>query len=215
MNKPSPEVYNEIWEKGQYREGSTCLRLVPFLLKYIPVGSTINDYGSGTGRAEVELLKHNYALINMVDFVDVALERPIRALIGERLTYTISPLESLPVDFPIADWGICINVLMVVDPEKLQAILAEMRRTCRNLIIEVYDTPDIRLGQDRTLIKGDAIFWAQQMLKHWPVVESVASPEHKRRYITIGRASALRQAQCPTVGEPVEPQAQCPAQQPE
>lgn len=182
----TPELYNDIWENGHYREGSTALRLVPFLRNYIPEGSVINDYGSGTGRAEVELLKHDFK-INMVDFADVALEPTARGLIGERLTYTIAPLEALPTDFPVADWGICINVLMVVDPEKLDQILSEMRRTCHNLIIEVYDSPDVRLGQDRTLIKGNAEFWAAQMRKYWPVVESVASPEHKRRYITICR----------------------------
>lgn len=182
----TPDLYNEIWEKGAYREGSTCLRLVPWLQEKIPVGSVVNDYGSGTGRAEPLLLEF-CSKVNMVDFASVALEAPTRALIGERLSYLVCPLESLPQDFPVADWGICINVLMVVDPLKLQDILAEMRRTCHNLVIEVYDSADVRLGADRTLIKGDAAYWAGEMRKHWPVVESHRSPEHPRRYITIGR----------------------------
>ena len=182
----TPELYNDIWERGDYRRGSTAQRLIPFLLQYIPSGATINDYGSGTGRAEIELLKAGYS-INMVDFADGALEEDTRMLISKNLTYTISPLESLPDDFPVADWGICINVLMVVAPEKLDAIMKEMRRTCRNLIIEVYDMPDVRLGQDRTLIKGDAKWWAAQCSKYWQNVESVKSPEHPRRYITICR----------------------------
>ena len=183
-----PQTFNDIWTNGRYREGSTCLRLLPWLRKHIPVGSVVNDYGSGTGRAEKGLLEW-CARVNMVDFASVALEEEALLLIdGTRLTYTIAPLESLPPDFPMADWGICINVLMVVDPLKLDAIMAEMRRTCRNLVIEVYDTPDIRLGQDRTLIKGDPAFWAAQMRKHWPIAESHPSPEHPRRYITIGRS---------------------------
>lgn len=181
------KLYNEIWTHGHYREGSTCLRLIPFLRKFIPEGSTINDYGSGTGRAEVELLKYDYPKINMVDFADVALEEPAKSLIGDRLTYTISPLESLPEDFPVADWGICINVLMVVDPLKLDDIMKQMRRTCKNLIIEVYDAADFRLGKDRTTIKGNADFWAREMKKYWPIVESYPSPEHHTRYITVGR----------------------------
>lgn len=183
---PTPEVYNEIWTHGHYREGSTCLRLVPWLRQHIPAGSVVNDYGSGTGRAEKSLLGF-CSRVNMVDFAEVALEDEARSLIGDRLTYTIAPLEALPADFPVADWGICINVLMVVDPEKLHPILAEMRRTCRNLVIEVYDTPDVRLGQDRTLIKGGPGFWAEACRQHWPVVESHPSPEHPRRYITICR----------------------------
>jgi SAM-dependent methyltransferase len=181
------ELYNELWEKGDYRNGSTCLRLVPFLKKHIPGGSVVNDYGSGTGRAEPLLLEF-YSKVNMVDFAEVALETEARALIGDRLTYTVAPLEALPDDFPVADWGICINVLMVVDPEKLDAIMRGMRRTCRNLIIEVYDVPDVRLGKDRTLIKGDAAWWAGVMRRYWPEVESTQSPEHMRRYITIGKS---------------------------
>jgi SAM-dependent methyltransferase len=184
----TPEIYNEIWEKGHYREGSTCLRLVPFLRYYIPAGSVVNDYGSGTGRAEKDLLEF-CAKVNMVDFAAAALEDEAKALIGERLTYTIAPLESLPPDFPVADWGICINVLMVVDPEKLHDILTGIRRTCRNLIVEVYDMPDVRLGENRTLVAGDAKWWAAILGKYWPRVESVKSPEHPRRYITVCRES--------------------------
>ena len=185
------ETFNQIWERGSYRNGSTAQRLVPFLRGYIPEGATINDYGSGTGRAEVELLKHGYK-INMVDFADKALEEPAHALIGERLSYTIAPLEKLPGDFPVADWGICINVLMTVDPEKLGAIMGEIRRTCRQLIVEVYDWADVRLGEDRTLIKGRPEFWRSELLKYWAQVEFVQSPEHKRRYIFICKELSLR-----------------------
>jgi SAM-dependent methyltransferase len=184
----TPDIYNEIWDKAFYREGSCSKRMIPTMRNYIPDGSTINDYGSGTGRAEVDLLALNRGyVINMVDFADVALEKEARAQIGPNLTYTVAPLEALPADFPVADWGICIGVLMVVDPGKLHDILTEIRRTCRNLFVEVYDTPDVRLGVDRTLIKGNAAWWADKLREYWPVVESVKSPEHPRRYITICR----------------------------
>lgn len=181
---PTPDLYNNIWTNGFYREGSTCLRLIPFLKRFIPEGSVVNDYGSGTGRAEKGLLEF-CSKINMVDWASVALEDEARSLIGDRLTYTVAPLECLPEDFPVAEWGICINVLMVVDPKKLDAILKEMYRTCNNLIVEAYDTADIRLGQDRTLVKLDAKGWADMLAKYWPKVESHPSPEHPRRYITI------------------------------
>jgi SAM-dependent methyltransferase len=194
------DEFNEVWEKGDYRRGSTALRHVGFMTGYIPAGSTINDYGSGTGRAEIELLKLGYK-VNMVDFADVALEEPTYLLInaegrynngqkvavGENLTYTVSDLAKLPDDFPVADWGICMNVLMTCEPLKLDNIMQEMRRTCHNLIIEVYERPDVRLDKDWTTIKGNANFWFVEMTKWWPKVESVPSPEHPHRYITIGR----------------------------
>jgi hypothetical protein len=161
--------------------------LIPFLKKHIPDDCIINDYGSGTGRADVELLKYGHT-INMVDISDVALEQSARDLIGAKLTYTISPLESLPVNFPVADWGICINVLMTVDPLHLDKIMNEMRRTCHNVVVEVYDLPDLRLGRNMTTIKGSASFWYDAVKRYWPIAESHKSPEHIRRYITIGRS---------------------------
>jgi hypothetical protein len=184
----TPEEYNVVWERGNYRGGSTCQRLIPFLKRFILEGSVVNDYGSGTGRAEKSLLEF-CSQVNMVDFASVALEQEALLLVdGVRLTYTISPLENLPAEFPIASWGICINVLMTVDPTKLYKIMSEMRRTCKDLIIEVYDLPDMRLGKDMTTIKGNTEFWATQMKQHWPIVESYPSPEHPRRYITVGRS---------------------------
>ena len=70
----------EIWDKAHYREGSTCLRLLPFLRNHIPAGSVVNDYGSGTGRAEKGLLEF-CSKVNMVDFAGNALEEEARSLI--------------------------------------------------------------------------------------------------------------------------------------
>jgi len=181
------KIFQEVWDKGDYRRGSTAHRLVSFLRDYLPPCCVINDYGSGTGRADVVLYQDGHR-INMVDFADNALEDEARALIGSRMSYTVCALESLPEDFPIGEWGICINVLMTVDPEKLDVILAEMRRTCRNLIVEVYDLDDHRLGRNMTTMKGDAKWWADKLAEFWPRVESVKSPEHARRYITICRS---------------------------
>lgn len=180
----TPNVFNEIWDKGSYRLGSTCQRLVPFLRQHIPAGAEVNDYGSGTGRAEKGLLEF-CAKVNMVDFADAALEEEAKSLIGPRLTYTIAPLESLPADFPHAEWGICINVLMLIDPSKLHDICREIKRTCEHAIIEVYDWKDVRLGEDRTTIKMLPEGWIQEFNKHWPVVEYYRSPEHSHRYIFI------------------------------
>ena len=96
----TPEIFNDVWQHGHYREGSCAKRMIPEMLKVIPPGATINDYGSGTGRAEVDLLKLGQGFrIHMVDFSPVALEDEARALVdGERLTYTIADLAALPAD---------------------------------------------------------------------------------------------------------------------
>ena len=128
--------YERVWVGPDYRRGSCAQRLVPFFATQIPAGSDINDYGSGTGRAAVELNRMGYK-VNMVDFASNAIEKEALDNLSDRLTYTVADLTALPADFPVADWGLCIQVLMFVENiEIMHRMLSEMRRTCKNIIIE-------------------------------------------------------------------------------
>jgi SAM-dependent methyltransferase len=180
------EKFKTIWEKGNYRMGSTAQRLVPFLLNNIPETATINDYGCGTGRAEVEIYKvRPNQKINMYDITIDALEPTVKDLIGIRpLTFTEVDLADLG-NIPKADWGMCINTLMVVQIDKLDLILSELKRTCNNLIVEMYDLPGFRCGWDLTTVKMNSIQWMEKLSEHWKFVSFTQSKESKRRYIFI------------------------------
>lgn len=180
------EKFKTIWEKGNYRMGFTAQRLVPFLLNNIPETATINDYGCGTGRAEVEIYKvRPNQKINMYDITIDALEPTVKDLIGIRpLTFTEVDLADLG-NIPKADWGMCINTLMVVQIDKLDLILSELKRTCNNLIVEMYDLPGFRCGWDLTTIKMNSIQWMEKLSEHWKFVSFTQSKESKRRYIFI------------------------------
>ncbi|MEN6464606.1 MAG: methyltransferase domain-containing protein, partial [Syntrophaceae bacterium] len=141
--------------------------------------------------------------INMVDIAENALEDAAKGKLGDDLSLTIAPLWQLPQDFPHADWGYCIDVLMTVPPEKLDDILAEIRRTCESLFCQVYDWPDERLRIDYTTIKETPEWWEAKLKRYWPSVQRLESPEHKRRYIFVcaaekvselGTIAALRNA---------------------
>ena len=183
-----PLTFDDLWQQEFYRNEQVAQRLVPEIIKYIPSGSMINDYGAGLGKADLDLVLSGYA-VNMVDISEKALSDEVKPFIGDRFTSTIAPLERLPDDFPVADWGICIGVLMLVNPESLQIILAEIKRTCRNLFIVVANAPYIKLGRDWTTIKGDRAFWAAQLKKHWPIVESLEDPEHIAREFLVCRGN--------------------------
>ena len=185
------ERFEKIWhpdDRARYRMGSAGQRYAKQFLDYVPQGATINEYGSGTGRAVVEILRLRADVrINMIDIAENALEDQARALIGNRVTYTIADLSCLPPDFPVADWGYCIGVLMLVAPESLDDILAEMRRTCRNVFVEVYNLSDVRLNIELTTIKQDWNWWLDKHREHWPNVEFIQSKEHRQRFIFLGR----------------------------
>jgi hypothetical protein len=57
-------------------------------------------------------------------------------------------------------------------------------------VIEVYDAPDVRLGENRTLCAHDGAWWAEKMREFWPIVESYPdmATGHSRRFITVGRS---------------------------
>jgi SAM-dependent methyltransferase len=176
-----------VWISGDYRRGSTAQRLVPMILQHVPAGSTINDYGSGTGRAEVELMQVDGYRINMVDIAENALEDEARAMLGDRLTFREGCLWDLPADMPHADWGLCINVLMTCPPHRIDQILSEIRRTCTNLFFEAYDIPDVRLGKDHTLTKKNAAEWKAKLSEYWPsVIQEKASHDYRFIFICTG-----------------------------
>jgi hypothetical protein len=185
--------FEQIWhpnDQAKYRLGSAGQRYAKQFLANVPFGSSINEYGSGTGRAVVEIVKQRPDVgVNMIDIADNALEPEARALIGRGVTYTIADLSALPADFPVADWGYCVGVLMLVAPESLDDILYEIRTSCRNLFAEVYNLSDVRLGIELTTIKQDWPWWADKLREHWPNVEFIQSREHKQRFVFVCRGS--------------------------
>lgn len=184
--------FEKIWhpnDQAKYRLGSAGQRYAQQFLAYVPMGATINEYGSGTGRAVVEIKRQRPdTKINMIDIAENALEPEAKALIDSDVTYTIGDLAALPDNFPVADWGYCVGVLMLVAPETLDDILKEIRRTCRNLFVEVYNLSDVRCEIELTTIKQDFLWWDDKLREHWPNVEFIQSKEHRQRFIYICKA---------------------------
>lgn len=190
MNQSWKERFENIWhpdDRAKYRQGSAGQRYAKQFLSYVPEDATINEYGSGTGRAVVEIIKQRPDVkINMVDIADNALEPQAKDLIdGEKITYSICDLSYLPNDFPVADWGYCVGVLMLVEPESLDNILTEMRLKSKNLFIEVYNLSDVRCGIELTTIKQDWSWWLDKLREYWRDVEFIQSKEHSKRFIFI------------------------------
>lgn len=188
------ERFEMIWhpdDRARYRQGSAGQRYAAQFLEHVSQGATINEYGSGTGRAVIEIRRLRPDVsVNMIDIAENALEHH-PALIDPEVTYTVCDLARLPSGFPVAAWGYCVGVLMLVDPDKLDAILSEIRRTCQSLFAEVYNLSDVRCGIELTTIKQDWPWWADRLRAYWPHVEFMHSREHQKRYVFICREAAL------------------------
>jgi hypothetical protein len=99
---------------GQMRHGSPGQRLAPLFAECLPRNATVNEYGSGTGRAVMALKALRPDLtIHMVDIAENALEPEARQLIGKGVEFILRPLWELGDDFPGCRLGLlhrCIDV---------------------------------------------------------------------------------------------------------
>ena len=188
IDKDHQEKFIELWEKGKYRQGSTAQRFVPRLMEIIPPEATVNDYGCGTGRAEVVIHQiRPDQKITMIDITQTAVEAEAKALIDAGVYQFIEADFCDLSEVPMADWGMCINVLMTVQADKLDLILFNIKNTCKNLIVEVYERPDVRLGRDNTTVKMSMKQWKRKLEEYWPDVAYEPSPETASRYVYICR----------------------------
>ena len=189
IDQKHKEIFDRVWVEGDYRLGSTALRMLKFILDVVPYTASVNDYGCGTGRLEAAMAQTRpVQKVTMIDISDKALEDEARELINMPTNshcFILADLSDLSA-VPIADWGLCINVLMTVQPEKLDAILSEIRRTCNHLIFEAYDFDDqIRIGMQLTTVKKNAAEWKETLERYWRSVKFYPSPESARRYIFV------------------------------
>ncbi len=188
--------FKTVWAKGDYRRGSTALRMLDFILNTIPYTMSINDYGCGTGRLEVAMMQTRpVQKITMIDITETALENEAMEFISNPITnlsFITADLQDLS-QVPHADWGICINTLMTVQADKLDKILAEIKRTCKNLIVEMYDLSDKRLGMDLTTVKKNKIEWTEKLAEYWTDVAFQQSKESPHRYIFICKEAVSKE----------------------
>lgn len=188
LEKEWQERFEKVWDpegEGRYRRGSEGLRLVPYIRSLIEP-QEINDYGSGTGRCAAELVRHGYRL-NCVDIATNAMEEDAASLIGKGITFTHAPLWDLPIVYPKKEWGICLDVLMTIPVEKLDDTLSEISRTAKNLIVEVYNWQDRRLGYDLTATIMSRDEWYRVLKDFWMCVEMAIHPQTAARFLYVCR----------------------------
>jgi hypothetical protein len=177
--------FETIWDpamNGMYRRGSCGLRLINTFLEVMQPSGTVNDYGSGTGRAAVQMVKAGLK-VNCIDIATNAMEDEAAGLLGRGITFTHGSLWALPQTFEHNVFGFCCDVLMTIPEDKIDACLFQIRRTCDNLFMEAYPWQDSRCGMDLTATQGDAEYWRKKLEAHWPIVKQYPSEEDHRRVI--------------------------------
>lgn len=111
------EKYQKIWSLPEYAVRSPGLRHLPGALEWMKPepGSSITDWGSGSGQASEKLHELGYQ-VRMVDIAPNAYK-------GE-IPVEIACLWELPDDMGPTDYGICCDVMEHLPPERIDEVFA-------------------------------------------------------------------------------------------
>lgn len=157
------EKYQKIWCVDDYRRVSPGLRHLSDALDWMapPVGSTITDWGSGSGKASDAMHELGY----QVRMVDIA----ANAYRGT-LSVEIACLWELPDDMGATDYGFCADVMEHIPPERVDAVFEGIakrtRKACYFQIALFHDSCFTHAGPLHLSV-FPAEWWQERILRHF------------------------------------------------
>lgn len=128
------EKYEEMWKHKEYREFSPGEKVIATFFDVVKPspGSSIIDFGCGTGRAAVLLDKYGLN-VTAVDFVPNALEI-------QSLKFVQADLSDL---IPItSEYGFCTDVMEHIPPDKVDQTLRNIMRASGRVFFQISLVPD-------------------------------------------------------------------------
>lgn len=125
--------YDRLWDFfPEYREYSPADILAPLFIDFFQdqtkAGDSIIDFGCGTGRSSLPLLKENFK-VSLVDFCENCLDTEIFLKTLESkdtLRFIQGCLWDLPDNLEQAEWIICFDVLEHIPEEKVDLTFKQM-----------------------------------------------------------------------------------------
>lgn len=135
------EKYQRMWTMPEYREFAPGERFVGVFEDIVkpPSGSSVIDFGCGTGRMSVALANKGYD-VTLVDFASNARDQSAAALPFFEFDLT----EEMPLR---ADYGVCTDVLEHIPPASTHRALRAILESTPRLFISVDTKLDLMGGQ--------------------------------------------------------------------
>lgn len=154
------EKYDKMHSVPGYSPGPGVSR-VPGALRHIEPGSSIIDFGCGTGDAAWEFKERGYA-VTAVDISDKGLTRDIR--------FFRCPLHKLPQELPASDWGFCVDVMEHLPTVWVPDSLWQMSRKVENCYFVIKGTRDswgIKINDVLHLSVMPGQWWLEEISECW------------------------------------------------
>lgn len=172
--------YELMWEFDAYRTSSPGEQLVHDAITEMGMagGDSLIDFGCGPGRATSILQKAGIRATGLdiaANCLDDGVEVPFRQVC----------LWDLPEDIDPADWGYCCDVMEHIPPDKVDAVLANIRaKTKRGVFFNIaflHDTHGEVIQQRLHLTIHSEGWWLNKLREFWPNTEVLGHFDNQPR----------------------------------
>ena len=183
------EVYEKVWKVDGYRNRSPGEELVPYFLEWageIPAGSSIVDWGCGTGRSSKALYDAGFD-VTAVDFVDGCLNPEILELATDNPRFRFIKHDITKKSDFQADYGFCADMMEHLKPEDVPIALSNILLSCKKVYFQISTIGD-NWGYHKDVDFGDLhltvenYFWWLQKFQEQAVVIK-RSEEYKHNVV--------------------------------
>lgn len=157
--------YERMWDVKAYRNHSPgeSLAQKAFTEMGMRINDKLIDFGCGTGRPAAQFQRLG-AAVTGIDHATNCLDPDVN------INFLKCCLWDLPPDLA-AMYGYCTDVMEHIPPEKVDAVLSEIRRVVRNKVFfQIATFPDgmgKRIGETLHLSVHGPEWWKAKLSEHW------------------------------------------------
>ena len=171
MRQTEQAKYEKVWTHDRYRQNAPGEKRVAHAIKALgmPIGSSVIDFGCGTGRPAFALQKLGFTVI-AVDHAANCLDTQVKGM----LNFCQHCLWELPDDLT-AEYGFCTDVMEHIPPDYVELTLASIRKAVGAVYFQISTRPDglgkPLIGEPLHLTVQNKDWWEEQLRLHWVDVD--------------------------------------------
>lgn len=158
--------YQKMWTHKSYRFVSPGEDLADLVRKWLPGKARVVDFGCGTGRLAAKMQDWGHRVLG-VDFATNCLDDEVM------IPFCIANLWDLP-ETVSGTHGVCTDVMEHIPPEKVDAVLTNIRRAVPKAFFNIATTLDAHgavIGERLHLTVKPESWWVEKLKAHWGSVE--------------------------------------------
>jgi len=170
--------YESMWDRPEYRQVAPGEHIAPTFLDIAKPkpGSTVIDFGAGTGRGALMLALIGNVRVEMLDFADNCLDEDVRAALNTQAHALAFTRHDLTDPVPIAaQYGYCTDVLEHIPPDQVDRVLQNILRAAQHVFFQISCEPDklgALIGEPLHLTVQPFAWWLQKLqaldcVVHW------------------------------------------------